>query len=135
MTHAFAHNQPIRCTRRQRVSPVAAAANLVAAAAPAAPGGGDQPSFWARITQLATTLTNFFPVFVLGAAVWALVQPAAFDWFERSAITPVLALTMVRRHSALAMPSPPRRLPSARVLQQFPGRARQRLRDPVATVG
>lgn len=75
-----------------------------------AAGDGDGPSLWARVSQLATTLTNLFPVFVLGAAVWALMQPAAFDWFEKSAITPVLALTMVSTPcNRLRAAEPPRR--------------------------
>ncbi|EFN59635.1 hypothetical protein CHLNCDRAFT_10632, partial [Chlorella variabilis] len=45
---------------------------------------------------LATALTNLFPIFVLGAAVWALVHPAAFAWFDnKTAITPALAVTML----------------------------------------
>lgn len=57
--------------------------------------GSSGPSLWARFSTLAATLTNFFPVFVLGAALLALAQPAAFDWFDKTAITPVLALTML----------------------------------------
>lgn len=30
-----------------------------------------------------------------GAALWALARPAAFDWFDKAAITPALAVTML----------------------------------------
>ena len=48
-----------------------------------------------RFSTLANALTNLFPIWVLGAAVWALKQPAAFTWFGSSAITPALAVTML----------------------------------------
>ncbi|PRW60740.1 putative sodium metabolite cotransporter chloroplastic [Chlorella sorokiniana] len=47
------------------------------------------------MTRLANAMVNLFPVFVLGAALCALAQPAAFDWFDKAAITPALAVTML----------------------------------------
>jgi hypothetical protein len=68
-----------------------------AAAAPAAPDSSPPAAegLWARFSRLAAALTNLFPVFVLGAAVWALRQPSAFSWFDTNAITPALAVTML----------------------------------------
>ncbi|KAI7837575.1 hypothetical protein COHA_008588 [Chlorella ohadii] len=40
-------------------------------------------------------MVSLFPIFVLGAALWALAQPTAFDWFDKTAITPALAVTML----------------------------------------
>jgi hypothetical protein len=80
--------------RSLRLATRAAAAAAAAAAAP----GSSPPAaegLWARFSRLAAALTNLFPVFVLGAAVWALRQPSAFSWFDTNAITPALAVTML----------------------------------------
>ena len=71
---------------------MAVAATSAAAADPSS-DGADGP--FETFSRVATTLTSLFPVFVLGAAVWALARPAAFAWFDRSAITPALAVTML----------------------------------------
>ena len=41
------------------------------------------------------SLTNLFPVWVLGAAALALARPAAFAWFSSAWVTPALAITML----------------------------------------
>lgn len=65
----------------------------------AASNGGSSSStgggLWASLTSLANALTNFFPIFVLGAAALGLAQPAAYDFFSPAAITPSLAITML----------------------------------------
>lgn len=90
----FQRKRPGRLNwRRQLTMPAVAAAAAAAAPAPASGSGSSGP--WERFVALANTLTNFFPVFVLGAALWALAQPTAFDWFDKTAITPALAVTML----------------------------------------
>lgn len=90
--------------RRLVLQPAAA----VAAAAAAAPGepssGSGGGGLWASFTRLANALTNLFPVFVLGAALWALARPPAFEWFDRAAITPALAVTMCAPGGSSACP-------------------------------
>lgn len=73
----------------------AAATNAAVAAAADASSAGDGGGPLAAFSRLATALTNAFPVFVLGAALWALARPAAFDWLPPTAITPALAVTML----------------------------------------
>lgn len=53
------------------------------------------PGPWQQFAAVAGALTNLFPVWVLGAAVWALLQPPAFAWFDSSYVTPALAVTML----------------------------------------
>lgn len=72
----------------------AATAAAAAAAAPVASGGEPAAGLWQQFSRLANALTNLFPVFVLGAALLALWQPTAFQWFDKAAITPTLAITM-----------------------------------------
>lgn len=55
-------------------------------------GGG---GLWASLSRLANALTNFFPIFVLGAAALGLARPSAYDFFSPAAITPSLAVTML----------------------------------------
>ncbi|GAB4816235.1 hypothetical protein N2152v2_003281 [Parachlorella kessleri] len=45
--------------------------------------------------QAAAALSNLFPLWVLGAALWALAQPAAFAWFHSGYITWALGATML----------------------------------------
>ncbi|KAL4428699.1 hypothetical protein ABPG77_009805 [Micractinium sp. CCAP 211/92] len=83
------------CTRR----PLKVAAAAAAATAAAASNGGSSSStgggLWASLASLANALTNFFPMFVLGAAALGLAQPVAYDFFSPAAITPSLAITML----------------------------------------
>jgi BASS family bile acid:Na+ symporter len=44
--------------------------------------------------RLLDLLADAFPIWVLGACTWALVQPAAFAWFSDAAIVAGLALIM-----------------------------------------
>lgn len=78
------------CTRRPAA---AAAAATVAAASASRSSSGSGP--WASLASLANALTNFFPVFVLGAAALGLARPSAYDFFSPAAITPSLAVTML----------------------------------------
>lgn len=89
--------QPVSSSRAatwRPLAPVAAAAAAPAVAA-AAPARSSDGGAWSRFTALANALTNFFPVFVLGAALWALWRPTSFQWFDKAAITPSLAVTML----------------------------------------
>lgn len=49
----------------------------------------------AATNTLTAVATNLFPVWVLGAAAWALTQQAAFAWFHKGYIASALTVTML----------------------------------------
>lgn len=53
------------------------------------------PSLYNSFASIANAATNFFPVFVVGAAVLGLVNPSTFDWYLPSFIAPALGITML----------------------------------------
>lgn len=84
--------------RRRAISlPVIAMATTAPAAGSSQSSGGSDgaPAGGGGLGGLANALTNAFPLWVLGCALWALRQPAAFTWFTPAAITPALAVTML----------------------------------------
>lgn len=50
---------------------------------------------WDTFQHTATAMTNFFPLFVVGAAALGLIQPAAFSWFGTELLAPSLGVTML----------------------------------------
>ena len=80
---------------RRRRAAATAVVQAAASAASASPPAPPRASPWAAFAALSTPLTNLFPVWVLGAAFWALRHPSTFPSIEARYVTPALAWTML----------------------------------------